>query len=184
MMSRVMAKTHSNAERELDYALTWAHITSTPWLFLFGQGTQIDVPQLRIPLGSHSTFLGLWFKQGLLGLFLFYAMGSRAVLASRLALFETRDPDDRWFARMVMTSTVFTLCQGAFVEIDVDASYCALWWVIVGLSLAHLAMLREEREDLPVAADPVAAAVRGRLPVGPRPLPAPGYPASPRANRA
>jgi len=42
-------------------------------LFL-GHGTQIDLPLIDYPAGSHSTFLGLWFKHGVFGFLLMSAL--------------------------------------------------------------------------------------------------------------
>ncbi|WP_334257546.1 O-antigen ligase family protein [Pannonibacter anstelovis] len=45
------------------YSLTWNWFLERPFI---GYGTQIDVPELDYPLGSHSTPLGLMFKHGII----------------------------------------------------------------------------------------------------------------------
>lgn len=53
------------------YSETWQAIKLNPW----GHGTEHHVPGLGPPLGSHSTWLGLLYKFGVLGLFGFVIYG-------------------------------------------------------------------------------------------------------------
>jgi len=65
--SRLVDKTHSNEGRGTNYILIWQETTSTVDKLLFGHGTQIDHWMIGIPLGSHSTYLGVFFKFGIIG---------------------------------------------------------------------------------------------------------------------
>lgn len=50
------------------------YIKTLRWLMvnpLFGYGTQVDVPGLSYPLGSHNWYLGIWFKHGAIALLCF-----------------------------------------------------------------------------------------------------------------
>lgn len=66
------SRSGSAENRSAIYHATWEMIKEHPF---WGYGTQIDIPGVEFPAGSHSAFLGIWFKQGFFGfvliLFLF-----------------------------------------------------------------------------------------------------------------
>lgn len=135
--SRLVDKTHSNEGRGLNYILIWQETTSSANKLLFGHGTQIDHDLLDIPLGSHSTYLGVFFKFGMLGsiamiLFLFFLYQR----AYRL----TRDANklNRYGGRYVRPyflcfALIVPIVQMMFIEVDVDLSYAMYFSAVVFL---------------------------------------------------
>lgn len=135
--SRLFDKTHSNEGRGLNYSLIWQETTSSADKLLFGHGTQIDHWQLGIPLGSHSTYLGVFFKFGIIGsvflaLFLF-VLYRRSVLltknVNRLNGFNGnyKRPYFLCFALLI------PVVQMIFIEVDVDLSYALYFSALVFL---------------------------------------------------
>lgn len=135
--SRLVDKTHSNEGRGLNYFLIWQETTSSANKLLFGHGTQIDHELLDIPLGSHSTYLGVFFKFGMLGavtllLFLFFLYQRAYRLTkdvSRLNRYggQYKRPYFLCFALIV------PIVQMMFIEVDVDLSYAMYFSALVFL---------------------------------------------------
>ena len=135
--SRLVDKTHSNEGRGLNYTLIWQETTSTADKLLFGHGTQIDHWQLGIPLGSHSTYLGVFFKYGLLGslfflLFLFFLYRrSRSLAKDVKKLNEYGDQFIRPY--FLCFALMIPVVQMMFIEVDVDLSYALYFSTLVFL---------------------------------------------------
>lgn len=135
--SRLVDKTHSNEGRGLNYTLIWQETTSSLDKLLFGHGTQIDHWMLDIPLGSHSTYLGVFFKFGVVGslfflLFLFFLY--------RRALRLTRDVNELnaiegGYIRpyFLCFALITPIVQMMFIEVDVDLSYALYFSALVFL---------------------------------------------------
>lgn len=135
MTKRFVEKGHSNAERGLNYTMIGEAVVRAPERFLLGYGTQRDVSEMDIPLGSHSTYLGILYKYGMIGLLLYLAGLLTTLWRLRRAI--QHDHRTRLMGAVLMTSLVQIAVQGLFIEIDVDVVYMALWWILVGLSLAY-----------------------------------------------
>jgi len=135
--SRFVDKTHSNEGRGLNYTLIWQETTSSVDKLLFGHGTQIDHWMLTIPLGSHSTYLGVFFKFGMIGsiffvCFLFYLYR----LASRLtANVRTLNVNGANYIRpyFLCFALITPIVQMTFIEVDVDLSYALYFSAVVFL---------------------------------------------------
>lgn len=135
--TRFVEKTHSNEGRGLNYTLIWQETTSTIDKFLFGHGTQIDHWMLDIPLGSHSTYLGVFFKFGIVG-FLFFLLF--LILLYRRSVLLTRNVK-RLNGYGVGYIRPYFLCfalivpivQMVFIEVDVDLSYAMYFSALVFL---------------------------------------------------
>ena len=121
----------------MNYSLIWQETTSSADKLLFGHGTQIDHWQLGIPLGSHSTYLGVFFKFGILGsiclaLFLFFLYRRSVLLTknvNRLNGFSGnyKRPYFLCFALLI------PVVQMIFIEVDVDLSYALYFSALVFL---------------------------------------------------
>jgi|GEM_PF-1235164 len=125
--ARLTDKAHSNEGRGLNYVLIWEMTTSSPGRFLIGHGTQLDHPEINIPVGSHSTYMGLFFKFGALGLALF--MVFLAFLYRRMLALtrNTYELNRRGYALVrpycLCFGLIVLLVQMTFIEVDVDSSY-------------------------------------------------------------
>lgn len=134
--TRFVEKTHSNEGRGLNYTLIWQETTSSVDKFLFGHGTQIDHWMLDIPLGSHSTYLGLFFKFGILGflffmLFLFFLY--RRCVALTRSVKRMNGSGVRYIRPYFLCfALVVPVVQMMFIEVDVDMSY-AMYFSALGL---------------------------------------------------
>jgi len=135
--SRLLDKTHSNEGRGFNYTLIWQETTSSVDKLLFGHGTQIDHWMLNIPLGSHSTYMGVFFKFGVIGavfflLFLFFLYR----LASRLtANVNTLNSNGCNYIRpyFLCFALITPIVQMMFIEVDVDLSYALYFSAVVFL---------------------------------------------------
>ena len=135
--SRFVDKTHSNEGRGLNYTLIWQETTSTADKFLFGHGTQIDHWQLDIPLGSHSTYLGVFFKYGLLGtvfFLLFLLFLYRRSLSLTRDVRKLNDYGDSFLRPYFLCfALIIPVVQMMFIEVDVDLSYALYFATLVYL---------------------------------------------------
>ena len=135
--SRLFDKTHSNEGRGLNYLLIWQETTSSVAKILFGHGTQIDHPLLGIPLGSHSTYLGVFFKFGVLGslafmLFLFFLYRRSVVLTKNVIILN--DCGERYIRPYFLCfAFIVPVVQMTFIEVDVDLSYALYFSALVFL---------------------------------------------------
>ena len=135
--SRLVDKGHSNEGRGLNYLLIWQYTTGSIDKLLIGHGTQIDHPLLGIPLGSHSTYLGVFFKFGVLGsiafvLFLFILYRRSVDLTKNVIILNAHGA--KYIRPYFLCFALITpIVQMSFIEVDVDVSY--------GLYFATLAFL-------------------------------------------
>jgi len=135
--ARLFEKTHSNEGRGLNYTLIWQETTSTVGKLLFGHGTQIDHWQLNIPLGSHSTYLGVFFKYGVigslfLGLFLFFLYRRSVWLTKNVN--KLNGYESRYIRPYFLCfALIIPVVQMVFIEVDVDLSYALYFSALVFL---------------------------------------------------
>lgn len=146
--SRLFDKTHSNEGRGLNYFLIWQETTSTVSKFLFGHGTQIDHWMLSIPLGSHSTYLGVFFKFGVLGstaflLFLFF-LYRRSLLLTRNVKVLNECGAGYIRPYFLCFALIVPIVQMTFIEVDVDLSY-ALYFSALVFLIGQESQLVKER---------------------------------------
>ena len=135
--SRLFEKTHSNEGRGLNYYLIWQETTSSLGKLLFGHGTQVDHHLLGIPLGSHSTYLGVFFKFGVIGslffvLFLFFLYRRSLTLTQNVNLLNN---DGSTYIRpyFLCFALIVPVVQMSFIEVDVDLSYALYFSALVFL---------------------------------------------------
>ena len=91
--------------RSAIYLYSWQWIQERP---LFGYGTQIDIPGLDYPLGSHSTPLGLAFKYGIPAalLMMFLILSSYTTLLKIFRASRT-SKDETFFAYLAASFTCY-----------------------------------------------------------------------------
>ena len=137
IQARLFDKTHSNEGRGLNYQLIWEETTSSLDKLLFGHGTQVDHWLLNIPLGSHSTYLGIFFKYGVIGsicflLFLFFLYRQSRALTKRVNVMNRAGGQ---FSRpyFLCFALIVPVVQIMFIEVDVDLSYAMYFSVLVFL---------------------------------------------------
>ena len=137
IQARLFDKTHSNEGRGLNYQLIWEETTSSWDKLLFGHGTQIDHWLLTIPLGSHSTYLGIFFKYGVVGsfffaLFLIFLFRRTKILTQRVNVVNQAGGK---FSRPYFLSfaLIIPVVQIMFIEVDVDLSYAIYFSALVFL---------------------------------------------------
>ena len=135
--SRLVDKTHSNEGRGTNYTLIWEYTTSSIDKILFGHGTQIDHWAIDIPLGSHSTYLGVFFKFGFIGsfmflLFLFFLYRRALTLTKNTSLLNKQGVS---YIRpyFLCFALIAPIVQMTFIEVDVDLGYAMYFSAIVFL---------------------------------------------------
>lgn len=129
-------KAHSDKDRGENYALIMESVMSDPRHLIIGYGTQRDVIGMNIPLGSHSTYLGVLYKYGLLGLTAFSALIIVIFLQLFAAIRSAKGQHERAIVVAILGAIMVPTLQGLFIELDVDVQYFQLWWVLVGLAAA------------------------------------------------
>lgn len=145
--SRLVDKTHSNEGRGLNYTLIWQETTSSADKLLFGHGTQIDHWMLAIPLGSHSTYLGVFFKYGVIGsiffllfLIVLYRRASNLTRSvNQLNAFEGGYIRPYFLCFALITPIV----QMMFIEVDVDLSYAIYFSTLVFLIIQETRIVNQ-----------------------------------------
>lgn len=145
--SRLVDKTHSNEGRGLNYSLIWQETTSSIGKLLFGHGTQIDHWLLDIPLGSHSTYFGVFFKFGVIGsIFFLLFLICLYLRASRLtASVNVLNANGGNYIRpyFLCFALITPIVQMTFIEVDVDLSYALYFSAIVFLISQESEIVRE-----------------------------------------
>ena len=118
---------------------------------LFGWGTQRDLPNLlppdSAPAGTHSNYIGILYRHGLVGLAVY--------LALLLAMWQTifaglGETTDNTFLRQFMALSAFAMLAVNVDEVvrglEWDATVLVLVWAYWGLVLAAHRLLRREAE--------------------------------------
>lgn len=135
--SRFVDKTHSNEGRGLNYTLIWQETTSSIDKLLFGHGTQIDHWMLTIPLGSHSTYLGIFFKFGVVGsvffLLFLICLYRRTHKLTRNASELNLNGGKYIRPYFLSFALIIPIVQMMFIEVDVDLSYALYFATLVFL---------------------------------------------------
>jgi O-antigen ligase len=131
-------------DRTAIYRITLENVGERP---VFGWGTERDVPPLYLyPAGSHSYYLGVLYKHGLVGLSIFVVM--------LWSLWRTTAPpkdgtrltsDDRdciwllWYGRWAIISV---LVIASTEVLDLDTTTLVFFWIIVGVLVSTRRLLR------------------------------------------
>jgi len=151
VVERVMHRGHSNEARLETYALTLDAALTSPATLLIGHGTQRESDALSVPVGSHSTYLGLLYKYGAFGLVAFvvllWSAWRRALRAQVSRRWRVR-PD---IPRFLLFAITFFGVQGWFIEMDVDAAYLTFFWVLMALAfvIGRRTLFAEARGEHP-----------------------------------
>jgi len=140
--------TGSYDHRTAVYRETLAGFTARPF---FGWGTERDVRGLRYPAGSHSHYLGILYKQGLVGLLLFLGLWASLWRSTKPTLHQARDDPDLVeigsFLRYGRWILVAVLVNATTDVLDLDATTFAFMWVIFACLIAAR-RLYDERTTL------------------------------------
>ena len=146
--SRLFLKTHSNEGRVELYSKTVQRLLESPISVVLGRGTQETIPGLTVPLGSHSMYLGVLFRHGVvgLGLFLLAMLGlvTRLIACMRFRNNQARDS----LSATILFCILAFLIQGLVTELDVvDVFYSQFIWTLIGLGMAA-SRIATSRKDL------------------------------------
>lgn len=149
VVERIVHRGHSNEVRLETYMLTLDAVLDSPATLLIGHGTQRGDDALTVPVGSHSTYLGMLFKYGAFGLLAYGVLlwsAWRKVLRAQMSRSWRVRPD---IPRFLLFSITFFGVQGWFIEMDVDAAYLTFFWVLTGLSyvIGRRALIRQARGE-------------------------------------
>lgn len=128
----VQQRTASYEERFQVYSQSWQWIKESP---ILGYGTQVTVPNLLVPLGSHNWYLGVLFKHGVLGLIplLFFLLIVVAAATRNVLLAQRSRKKLLAVALFLAISGHLILCLTA--EPIVDAVHAFFVAVIYGAAL-------------------------------------------------
>jgi hypothetical protein len=161
---RIFEKAHSNEARILNYSLVFEYVFSDIVYLLFGAATQIDHDLLDIPLGSHSTYIGILFKHGIIG-FVLYITFLAMVFRRLLGLFRLSvilRQEERDLVKALGFGVIFFLIQGSLIEIDVDAAY----YLSVITFFSILVFLTDRLGSLPIKRAENVSRVDATIPTG------------------
>jgi hypothetical protein len=132
---RFVDKANSNEERMTNYRLIGEAVMKDPVHFMFGYGSQRDNWQIGIPVGSHSTPLGMMYKFGFIGVSFFTTAMLLTFIRLRKAI--QMDRNHPFLGAVLLSSLVQIAVQALFIEIDVDVVYMMIWWILIGLGLSY-----------------------------------------------
>jgi len=152
MESRLVDKTHSNEGRGLNYLLIWQETTSSIDKILFGHGTQIDHWMLGIPLGSHSTYLGVFFKFGTIGAVFFLlfliTLYKRSLALTKSVRLLNQSGANYIRPYFLCFALIIPIVQMTFIEVDVDLSYAMYFSALVFLISQESWMVRQKLNEI------------------------------------
>lgn len=142
----------SYVSRMAVYQATLSGVIERP---IFGWGTERDVPGLRFPAGSHSHYLGILYKQGVLGFLVFLALlasvwrATRPVPASSI---KGQDEGHASLLRFGRWAFILIVINGATDVLDLDATtMVVIWTVIATLIATRRQLLRPPEPQVPTA---------------------------------
>ena len=148
---RLTEKGHSNEGRGLNYLLVWQMTTSSIDTLLIGHGTQLDHHLISVPVGSHSTYIGMFFKFGLLGITLFllflFSMYRRMFTMTKDVRELNRRGHNITRPYFLCFGLIVLLVQMTFIEVDVDAAYAMFVAVLMFLVIQESRNMRAMVED-------------------------------------
>ncbi len=131
--------------REVIYNATFKSFMELP---LLGHGTQLDIPGRPDlpPMASHGTFVGILYKQGILGFMAFAAIIFNLFLMLERLIRQKTDPFLRKVGEFLSMALVALLVQALVIDIDIDSIFLQLVWLFWGLITAsYLCYKREGR---------------------------------------
>jgi O-antigen ligase len=127
------------------YTLTWNWFLERPFI---GYGTQVDVPELDYPLGSHSTPLGLMFKHGVIAAtFIIITLISTLVSHIKLLRRSKTRQESRFYALLCASFTCYLILL-MFNEFIVDVYHTVILFVYIALVTKAAAVNRRENTTL------------------------------------
>jgi O-antigen ligase len=140
----------SYVSRMAVYQATLSGVMERP---IFGWGTERDVPGLRFPAGSHSHYLGILYKQGIVGFLVFLALlasvwrDTRPVRASSIRGLDEGHSSLLRFGRWAF---ILIVINGATDVLDLDATtMVVIWTVIATLIATRRQLLRPPAPQVP-----------------------------------
>lgn len=131
------------------YLYSWQWLQERP---IIGYGTQIDIPNLAYPLGSHSTPLGFAFKYGLPAAVIMCGLLSAAyVVAIQLFRLQQNRAQERFYG-LIVTSLTCYFSLLVINEFVVDLYHHLFLFALLGALWGTKRRLRKSRQ-LSVSAD-------------------------------
>ncbi len=136
---RDLVTTRSADTRADIYATTIEWWAQRP---LLGWGTVVDragASPSAPPLGSHSQYLGVLFKQGLIGLLLFVGLIASVAAAARRAL-KTRQPEAAFLTGAFVVSLVASLTEELWLDPGTAVTVGLVWGLLLPVGMPRKAM--------------------------------------------
>lgn len=109
---------------------------SNIWNLLFGFGTQRDFANSPVPLGSHSYYLGVLYKQGILGFLSLIWLFGWILKRCFQAMNEGNDLKERHFALGILLSFLGVAISVTAIEPIVDATNWHVFSILIAYPLA------------------------------------------------
>jgi O-antigen ligase len=129
----------------------WTGVTKN-WLFGAGMGNQLVVPKYVTAvspsrISAHNEFLNMLVEVGIIGFALFFATVGVIVHASfKAASILPGRQEQYWFMIAAQIALFAALLDG--FQVDVFHFPLKGWWLVAGLSLAMLQMLKDENKKV------------------------------------
>ena len=132
-------------DREVIYDATLKGWAERP---VFGWGTERDFNGFRYPAGSHSSYLGVLYKQGLVGLVVFLGLWLSVWRhTAPLPQLSATSPEARRYQRLLQYGrwVILAALVNSITEVlDLDATNFAILWVVLGVFLSARALMARE----------------------------------------
>jgi O-antigen ligase len=123
------------------YSLTWSWFLERPFI---GYGTQVDVPELDYPLGSHSTPLGLMFKHGIFAAILIVFVLLSGLAAHIKILVSSKNRIETRFSAQLCAAYTCYLMLLMLNEFIVDVYHTVILFVYIALVTKAAAVCKRE----------------------------------------
>lgn len=113
---------------------------------LLGWGTERDHPNLRYPMGSHSEYLAVLYRQGLLGLIAFTGLLWAVWRATRPPTGSLAMEPPGTFLRYGRWFFITSLINSVMTDPAIDSSVYVLLWLFIALLIAATQLIHRQRD--------------------------------------
>lgn len=127
------------------YGATLESLADRPF---FGWGTERDVEGMELPLGSHSEYLAILYRQGFFGFLIFMALLWSVWRMSTPPGSGWADSPEITFLRYGRWFLVTSIINSIMTDPAVDSSVYVLLWLFIALVLATAHILYRQKRDV------------------------------------
>ncbi len=135
---------HSNSGRLTNYIISSQMTFSSFWSMLFGHGSQVNfiTKENILELGSHSTYIGIMFKYGILAL-ISYIYFQLNFLRNIILSFKKNIINEHKFILFIQI-IIISIVHSLFYDIDVDINIILFYFACLGAIASEILVKPQE----------------------------------------